>query len=421
MCIILDSRLWDNRFCFNNFNFIHSGGKETISYGVSANSGRVIYECSMRGCINNTNIESSNGESNNEIPSYDDEDEATVDDEVIIVRRQTQTVRGIEPRTGEERWNFSVGHHELESVNSHSDCHSSFRKRTEILELMKDVELKVIVPEGLICAVRKNAPHTILWKTKFDHPIVNVWRRDENNQLKMIDLFRTAHEMWQFQGNSWTQTNEASIRKEDLDGSQMPSIYVGMYKRQLYIQESDHLRSIRMKLVDHIMDDVEHGDKVARIPWRPIEASSSSLLQIEFHQLNENPLTTTESSEVAIINQKDHSDTATSILYGSEYVNGNGFYLYSESTKEKMCDRENDSGSVPGMHRDPNTINETIGDDIDDYRTTPMINVVSIWYWWREISLIALSVFIFNFLLTKKAPEPVSTFWLIECKYFVVY
>lgn len=391
------------------------GGKETISYGVSANSGRVIYECSMRGCVNNTDIVSSNGDSNNEIPSYDGGEEATVADEVIIVRRQTQTVRAIEPRTGEERWNFSVGHHELESIDLHSDCHSSSKKRTEILELMKDVELKVIVPEGLICAVRKNAPHTILWKTKFDHPIVNVWRRDENNQLKTIDLFRTAHEMWQFHGNSWTQTNDASIRKEDVDGSQMPSIYVGMFKRQLYIQESDHMRSIRIKLVDHMMGNVKPGDKVARIPWRPIEASSSSLLQIEFHELNENLLATTESSEVALVNQKDHSDTATSILYGSEYVNGNGFYLYSETTtaNKDICDRENESssGSVTGMHRESITINDTAGDDIDDYRTTPIINVVSIWYWWREISLIALTVLIFNVLLTQRKPsEPVSTF-----------
>lgn len=385
------------------------GGKETISYGVSASSGRVIYECSMRGCLNNTDIESSNSEINNEIPSYDDGDEATVDDEVIIVRRSSQTVRAIEPRTGEERWNFSVGYHELESINSHSDCHSSSKKRTEIFKLIKDVELKVIVPEGLICAVRKNAPHTILWKIKFEHPIVNVWRRDENNQLKTIDLFRTAHEMWQFQGSSWTQANEASIQKEDTNASQMPSIYVGMYKRQLYIQESDHLRSIRMKLVDHMMSDVEYGDKVVRIPWRPIEASSLSLLQIEFHELNKNSLANTESSEVAILNQKDHSDTAISILYGSEYVNGNGFYLYSERTEKKICDRENDSGSVPGMHRE--SINDTAGDDIDDYRTTPMINVVSIWYWWREISLIALTVLIFNVLLTQRKSEPVNTFW----------
>ena len=59
------------------------GGKETRTYGVIAKTGRVVYECSMDGCTNST-------------------DNFTSDD-IVIVQRQTQTVRAIEARTGVER------------------------------------------------------------------------------------------------------------------------------------------------------------------------------------------------------------------------------------------------------------------------------------------------------------------------------
>lgn len=392
--------------------FLETGGKETISYGVSAHTGRIIYECSMRGCINSTDIDSNMNENNNEIPSYGESNGSTIDDDVIVVRRQTQTVRAIEPRTGEERWNFSVGHHELESIQSPRDCHSSSKEGKEIHDILQNLELKIVVPEGLICAVRKNAPHTVLWKFKFDHPIVNVWQRDENNQLKTINLFRTAHEMWQFQGNSWTQSKAASIRDQDNEGTSMPSIYIGMFKRQLYIQESDHMRSMRTKAVDHITGNIENSE-VARIPWRPIEASSSTLMQIEFFETNKNSLATTASSELASIHKKDDTETATSILYGSEYVNGNGFYLYSERSEQSICDKKNSTG-LDDEIRETLSSNDT-GNDFDDSDTTPIINVVSIWYWWREITLIVLSALIFQVLFVQRRTiEPVSLEFYFE-------
>jgi len=45
---------------------------------------------------------------------------ATLDD-VLVVQRETQTVRAVEPRTGQEKWNFSVSQHNLEL--SSSLCH----------------------------------------------------------------------------------------------------------------------------------------------------------------------------------------------------------------------------------------------------------------------------------------------------------
>jgi hypothetical protein len=61
------------------------------------------------------------------------------------------------------RWNFSVGLHELSFVSDTVDnCH---QKDTNPAQLSDESELKVIVPEGLICSVSKSTGQ-IMWKHK---------------------------------------------------------------------------------------------------------------------------------------------------------------------------------------------------------------------------------------------------------------
>jgi len=55
---------------------------------------QVRYECSMEGCQN----------------FFGDDNM----DDVLVVQRETQTVRAVEPRTGQEKWNFSVSQHNLD-------------------------------------------------------------------------------------------------------------------------------------------------------------------------------------------------------------------------------------------------------------------------------------------------------------------
>lgn len=155
-------------------DLVISGGKETRTYGVSARTGQTLYECSMDGCVNATGsrtnvmapIQDDSNEEENEghfrTPNYMDEHDPLVDD-VIVVRRLTQTVRAVETRTGIERWNFSVGQHELDLVRS-ADCHD--RKFSDIDMAMLDLDIKVIVPEGVICAFSKMDPSVMLWKYK---------------------------------------------------------------------------------------------------------------------------------------------------------------------------------------------------------------------------------------------------------------
>lgn len=150
------------------------GGKETRSYGVSSRTGKIIYECSIHGCQNSTHSSEMENEqrtqprtaaADNDNNNNDDGVAAhdPLIDDVIVVRRHTQTVRAVEPRTGGERWNFSVGHHEMEILKT-EDCHE--RPFSELDKSLLDLEIKVVVPEGIICAFNKNAPHVILWKYK---------------------------------------------------------------------------------------------------------------------------------------------------------------------------------------------------------------------------------------------------------------
>jgi len=166
-------------------DLVISGGKETRSYGVSVRTGQLLYECSLNGCVNSTEeglaIDDTIREPDEEDQLEDGEqlrDEAgyivrhdPLLDDVIIVRRQTQTVRAVESRTGVERWNFSVGQHELDLVRP-SECQLQPRDELELAVL--DVDIKVVVPEGIICAFSKSEPQTMLWKYKVSGDGFNI-------------------------------------------------------------------------------------------------------------------------------------------------------------------------------------------------------------------------------------------------------
>lgn len=401
------------------------GGKETISYGVSAHSGKIIYECSMHGCKNGTDVSeftSDTPQSEHSLPvdktiNIDNEldNDTSIDDEVIVVRRQTQTVRAIEPRTGGERWNFSVGQHELELV-SQPDCHT---KTTDINELLMNLELKVIVPEGIICAVRKNEPNNIVWKHKFNYPITNAWRKNEMNQLQAIDLFHSAQWLWEsINPNRMHEasTDKNNNSKSDDDKNEesdrlplVPSIYIGMHKKQLYIQESEQLRLMQIKYLSEYIESEKKS--FARIPWHPFEASSSALAVLE--NPDRSVATTTSKpaaaeTEIAI----RHQVTATSVLYGSEYVNGNGFYLYSKKIEENEIRNESDGRICDNETGNKSEIDESILEMVEevDFDDMPKVNIVSLWYWWKEIMVISLTTaLVLNVMLSqRKIRDPVS-------------
>ena len=92
--------------------------------------------------------------------------------------------------------------------------------------LPEDLEdLKAVVPDGIICQVDKEKPDVVKWKHNFKSPIVHAWKL-ERGQLIPINLFSNTH-----------------LPKSSHDDKSDPTLYIGSYNQQLYIQESDHQRS----------------------------------------------------------------------------------------------------------------------------------------------------------------------------------
>ena len=347
------SELLHSSFRYSN-DLVFSGGKEVKSYGVSSTTGKILYECGINGCTNKTK-------------------EGYIEQEVLIVQRYQQTVRAIEPHTGIERWNFSVGQHDLLLV-SHSDVYCQDKVAAHTL----DIEIKVTVPDGLVWAVNRNNPKAKLWQYKFDAPIVTIWREDTSSRssghksLKEINLFDSSLSPW------------------GAEDSVSPALYLGMHDRQLYIQENADLH----KAVDASPRYTQHS----QYPWQPYPAIDTAVAKVL-------PSPTNDDNTDALVQINDAQiTTALSVLYNSEYVNGNGFYLYSKDQlhldNHKQCNRSNLKPLlIDGEHR-PFTSNNTQEEDDD---TPVQVIIVSLWYWWKEVLIISITTAILlNFMLTQR-------------------
>ncbi|XP_023169545.2 eukaryotic translation initiation factor 2-alpha kinase isoform X2 [Drosophila hydei] len=414
-------------------DLVISGGKETRNYGVSVRTGQLLYECSINGCVNATNEErvindtvseqdkTENGEHSDE--QLRDEDGYIVPhnsllDDVIVVRRQTQTVRAVESRTGIERWNFSVGQHELNLIRA-DDCHEEPRSDMELAVL--DVDIRVVVPEGIVCAFSKSDPQVMLWKHQFNNPIVSAWHTNEADELQSIDLFSSAH---------W-QTEQQADGKQP---SRAPSIYLGMYEKQLYIQESIRLREEIMFQSQNYPQLSGDTSFLPRIPWRPIAASKNSLVlfQDERDQVvlpedyGNNELIPYDGQKLAV--------AAQSVLNASEYVNGNGFYFYTDSQLRKPsgaleCGANDTPSSLPAIETPPSSnepdgksnagggnqsVNDDLGFSLDDIDAPVKVIILSLWFWWKEIVVIAFtSAVLLNMFMGHRNQR-------VEREYFVI-
>ncbi|EDW34278.1 GL22166 [Drosophila persimilis] len=422
-------------------DLVISGGKETRTYGVSARTGQLLYECSINGCVNvtaegraiNDTIEDVKEEPLSDDAADDDDhiiDEAgyivahnPLLDDVIVVRRQTQTVRAVESRTGIERWNFSVGQHELDMVRA-SECHMQPRDELELAVL--DVDIKVVVPEGIICAFSKSNPHDMLWKYKFDHPIVSAWNTNADDELKAIDLFSSAQWLWDQDEDELLNNRPTSA----------PSIYLGMYDKQLYIQESIRLRQEIMDQTQVYQQLTGDTSLMPKIPWKPIAASSHSLVifqanQIDPEVIGEEP--PTQGNELVPYDDQNFAVAAQSVLNASEFVNGNGYYFFTGSTElegPSECGTNETPTGLPAIEAPPSSgsnktggvdatgnhsINDDLGFSLDDIDAPVKVVILSLWFWWKEIVVIAFtSAVILNIFMGQRNQRVEREYLVIE-------
>ncbi|OXB59260.1 hypothetical protein ASZ78_016895, partial [Callipepla squamata] len=193
------------------------GGKSLTSYGLSSYSGKVKYICSAVGCRR-----------------WDDE-EAEQED-TLLLRRTQKTVRAVGPRSGNEKWNFSVGHFELHYApdidNRAGYIESNFKlhvnkEETKIISdvdeqeaVMKDTVIKVSVADWKVLAFNKRGGH-LEWEYQFCTPIASAWLVKDGKVIP-ISLFDDT---------SYTTNNEVLEDEEDLveaaRGATESSVYLG--------------------------------------------------------------------------------------------------------------------------------------------------------------------------------------------------
>jgi len=162
---------------------------------------------------------------------------------------------------------------------------------------------------------------------QFNHPIVSAWHTNAADELQSIDLFSSAQWLW--------EENEQQQRGEHKQPGSTPSIYLGMYDKQLYIQESIRLRQEIMDQTQLFLQLTGDTSMMPKIPWRPIAASSNSLV---LFQGERDPVVIgddQENSELVPYNDHNFALAAQSVLNASEFVNGNGFYFYTDTKWDK--------------------------------------------------------------------------------------
>lgn len=341
-------------------NTVMTGGKESRVYGIEMDTGQIRYECTLAGCFG---------------PDGDEKNEKNNDDmeDILVVKRETQTVRAVEPRTGTEKWNFSVSTHSITYQPGLEElCQNDSDQDQDILD-HDDLSIKAIVPDGIICKVDKDKPEIVKWKQTFKSPIVHAWTL-QGSHLRPVDLFSNKH---------------LPEVKSDHQDKKDPALYIGSYNQQLYIQESDFQRKSLAK-----DDDKDDFFPPAKVTWRPYLISADSRTRVINHGSEPDlPLLTQH-------HDSEKNKNALAVLGNDGYPYDSGLYLYPD---EANLDYD--------MIEDITNHTETENVEVEKEEEVETIDIpgqaiqivfVGLWYWWQEVVIISIiTAVIMNVLITR--------------------
>ncbi|CAM4664028.1 eukaryotic translation initiation factor 2-alpha kinase 3 isoform X1 [Lepidochelys kempii] len=327
------------------------GGKSLTTYGLSSYSGKVKYICSAIGCRR-----------------WDDDE--TEQEDILLLHRTQKTVRAVGPRSGNEKWNFSVGHFELRYVPDietsvgfiESNFKSSINKEeskiiSDVEEqeaVMKDMVIKVSVADWKVMAFNKQGGH-LEWEYQFCTPIASAWLvRD--GKVFSISLFDDT---------SYTANSEVLEDEEDLveaaRGATESSVYLGMYRGQLYLQSSVRISEkfpTNPKALESRNDNAIIP--LPTIKWKPL-----------IHSPSRTPvLVGSDEFDKCLSNDKfSHEEYSNGALSVLQYPYDNGYYL-------PYYKRERNKRSTQITVRFVDNMN---------YKNIRKKDPVLLLHWWKEI------------------------------------
>ncbi|KAH9526816.1 Eukaryotic translation initiation factor 2-alpha kinase 3 [Dermatophagoides farinae] len=202
-------KLLKNSFKFTD-NIMLAGGQESKLIGLNINNGDLLYDCGHSGC------------------SHDNDSTTSLMEDVVLVRKNSQSVRAINTLTGQEEWHFVVDDPQIVKVGT-NECHQG-RLNTNTTSPYT-IQFRVMLPNGRITSLvhfsNDSAQSEIFntWTTSLDSPIVNLWHW-QNDDLIKVNLFDTHI-------NSF----EAIIPKNEQ--KKLGYLYLGSYNNNYYIQASN--------------------------------------------------------------------------------------------------------------------------------------------------------------------------------------
>ena len=340
-------------------NLALTGGKEVRTLGVDLETGQVQYECGMDGDCRQYGVSSPE----------------TLKD-VIVVQRTVQTVRAHVPRSGENKWNFSVSLHDINLYPGVNLCEDVDLEETDN-DTVDDIQLKAVVPEGILCASDKEKAEEIIWRRKFQSPLVDVWRiRGES--LEHMDMFSK---------NTVPKKSILVDDDDDVEDDDAPELYIGIHKKQLYIQESILMHkntddAIRDYMLNPDITDVSFP----RVQWKPYLVSPSRTPYYD-HGLSrpDLPLLTAEHTL--------EGDTVTALAImdnNAQYPYDAGYYLYSKKVEDEA--KFTNSSEIEKVAAEESVTVVTVVEYV----------YTNVWHWWKEIfGISVLTAVMMNILITR--------------------
>ncbi|GBP66162.1 Eukaryotic translation initiation factor 2-alpha kinase 3 [Eumeta japonica] len=221
--------------------------------------------------------------------------------------------------------------------------------------LAPDYTIAVAVPEGVVGVKTAGEPPVVVWQHKYisellthlivmftfklEAPVASIWRL-RGGTLQNIDVL-------------WAATK--SLTADAFVQITPPSLYIGLHEHQLYVQEG-------------LLYTQKMSTAVASkpLPWK-IKQSR--------------PLLTGPETALSNLQDSDPNTLALITLYGNAGQGSNhGYFLYNDDT----CDQ-----SVQIAEEEPDILN--LGSENQSEHHHIHVHVYSLWFWWKEVLLIAIS------------------------------
>ncbi|CAL1530217.1 unnamed protein product [Lymnaea stagnalis] len=366
------------------------GSKELQNFGLDLQSGEIQFSCSSEGCT------SAYGEA---------KDSAINGNSILVLTRSTHVIRSVDMKYGNEKWNFSVGQHQVSLPTKHKPSQlddddddednidnldekmgnynipffSASKEDCASEEMFpEDIDyenfLRLMVPEGRVVALSKDDSSQVSWEHKFESPIAKAWLL-RHGKLEPMSLFDSRHV---------PILNTYSTDDIENESLHQPLLYIGSHQKLLYIQPSPHMESLLKSFTQHRIGHV--FDPNIKVSWRPYLNTAS--VRTPIFGGNRPQFTGPNKSDR---NTQKSSSTSLSVWH-EDYPFDTGYFLYPEFRDTRSTRR----GQIMLIEAVRQRSQEEDGKGLME--TIP----ASIWYHWKEVTIISIVVsFLVHFVLIR--------------------